>query len=98
MTKKLLLGIPTYRSVTSEGFAYQMGMLLDAVNSGLVRHLEVEANMYVTMARNTMCKTAIDLWKKGEVTHLLMVDDDTLVPPGGMTKLASRDFPVVGAP
>ena len=94
--KKILLGIPTYKSVCSEGFAYQMGMLLDSVNSGLVKRLEIEANMYVTMARNAMCFTAIDLWKKGEITHLLMIDDDVLVPPGGVAKLASRDFPVVG--
>jgi len=95
MTKKILLGIPTYKSVCAEGFAYQMGMLLDSVNSGLIKRLEIEANMYVTMARNAMCRTAVDLWKKGEITHLWMVDDDVLIPPGGIAKLASRDFPLV---
>ena len=96
MTKKILLGIPTYKSICSEGFAYQMGMLLDGVNSGLVKHIEMECNMYVTMARNKMCRSAIDLWKKGEITHLLMVDDDVMIPAGGIASLASRDFPVVG--
>ena len=95
MIKKLLLGIPTYKSICSEGFAYQMSMLLDGINSGFLKRLEIEANMYVTMARNKMCRSAIDLWKAGEITHLLMVDDDVLIPPGGIAKLCSRDFPVV---
>jgi hypothetical protein len=93
--KKLLLGIPTYKSICARAFAYQMGMLLDGVNSGLVKRLEVDCDMYVTMARNTMCKGAIEGWKRGEITHLLMVDDDVLIPPGGIAKLASHDFPVV---
>lgn len=94
--KKLLLGIPTYKSVSADAFAYQMAMLLDGVNSGLVKHLLMESNLYVTMARNMMCNTAIELWKKGEITHLLMIDDDMLLPRGAVTKLVERNLPVVG--
>ena len=94
---KILLAIPTYRTITSEAFAYHMAMLLDGLNSGLVKRLEIEANMYVTLARNTMCETALAFWRKGEITHLLMVDDDMVIPSGTITKLATHNAPVVGA-
>ena len=96
MDKKILLGIPTYKSVSADAFSYQMAFLLDAVNSGFVKHLVMEANMYVTMARNMMCRTAVELWKKGEISHLLMIDDDMLIPRGGVQKLIGRDLPVTG--
>jgi hypothetical protein len=94
--KKILLGIPTYKFLTAFAFGHMMGTLLDGVNSGLIRRLEIEADMYVTMARNQMCATALDLFGKGEITHLLMIDDDMIIPNGAIAKLASTDLDVVG--
>jgi hypothetical protein len=95
MDKKLLLAIPTYKFVTSIAFSHMMGTLLDGANSGLVKSLTMEADMYVTMARNNMCRAALELEKKGEVTHLLMIDDDVLVPTGGIKKICEHEAPVV---
>ena len=55
--KKILLGIPTYKSICADAFAYQMAFLIETINTGIVKHLVMEANMYVTMARNMMCRT-----------------------------------------
>ena len=93
--KKILLGIPTYKSICADAFAYQMAFLIETINTGIVKHLVMEANMYVTMARNMMCRTAVELWKEGRITHLLMVDDDVLIPPGGVAKLAAHTSRVV---
>jgi hypothetical protein len=97
MPPKILLGIPTYKFLSSFAFAHMMGTLLDGVNAGLVRHLQIEADMYVTMARNLMCKTALDLFEKGEITHVLMIDDDMVIPSGSIAKLAAHNLDVVGA-
>jgi hypothetical protein len=97
MDTKILLGIPTYKFLSSFAFAHMMGTLLDGVNAGLVNHLQIEADMYVTMARNFMCKTALDLHQKGEATHILMIDDDMVVPPGSIAKLVACNVDVVGA-
>ena len=96
MSKKILLGIPTYKYLTAFAFGHMMGTLLDGVNAGLVKRLQIEADMYVTMARNLMCSTALDLYAKGEITHLLMIDDDMQIPPGSIAKLAQNDLDVVG--
>lgn len=96
MGTKIILGICTYKYITSIAFGYHMGMLLDGVNCGLVKNLTIEADMYVTMARNNLCLTALHLHKEEGITHLLMVDDDMLIPNGAIAKLASNDVPVVG--
>lgn len=95
MDKKILLGIPTYKHVSAFAFGCMMGTLLDGVNSGLVKNLQIEADMYVTMARNIMCSTAIDLFNKGDITHLLMIDDDMHIPPGSIKQIAMNDLDVV---
>ena len=95
MDKKLLMAIPTYKFVPSISFSHMMGTLLDGVNCGLVKSLTMEVDMYVTMARNSMCRGALELEKKGEVTHILMIDDDVLVPNGAIKKVCEHDVPVV---
>jgi hypothetical protein len=97
MDKKILLAIPTYKYLSSLAFGNHMRLLLDGINSGLVRQLDIEVDIYVTMARNNMCKLALDHYERGAITHLLMVDDDVLLPDGSIAKLAANDVPVVSA-
>jgi hypothetical protein len=73
-----------------------MSTLLDGINCGLVKNLSIEADMYVTIARNNLCLAALDLQKKDGITHLLMIDDDMVIPEGSIEKLASNDLPIVG--
>ena len=89
--KSILLGILTYKYVTSIAYCNHMATLLDGVNCGLVKNLSIEADMYVTTARNNLCLTALN----AGVTHLLMLDDDVLAAPGDIAKLAENDVPVV---
>jgi hypothetical protein len=95
MQPKILLGIPTYKYLTSFAFGHLMRVLLDGVNSSLIKRLEIEADMYVTMARNMMCNTALELYQKEEITHLLMIDDDMIIPDGSIAALANHNVDVI---
>lgn len=93
---KILLGILTYKYVSSTAFSSHMATLLDGINAGLVKNLVIQCDMYVTMARNNLCLAALQLQESEGITHLLMIDDDMIVPPGSIEKLALNDVPVIG--
>jgi hypothetical protein len=95
MDKALLMGITTYRQIPAVCFAHHLTSLIDAAKFGYVKRIEVEHDIYITMARNKICNNALELWKNKEITHLLFVDDDVLVPLGGIRQLVDTNLPVV---
>lgn len=94
--EKVLLGIPTYKTVSSVAFAHQMAILTEGITSGLVKRLEIEVDLYVTLARNKICRKALEQWEEGNISHVLFLDDDVLMPSGGIVQLLSRKLPIVG--
>lgn len=96
MHPKVLFTIPTYKQVDSLCFGGHMANLLENVQLGLLCGISVEAGAYITTTRNRYCKTALDLYQKGECTHLWMIDDDMVLPQGTLTKLLSNNAPIVG--
>jgi len=95
METKLLMGITSYRQIPSICFAHHMTNLIDAAKFGFVKRLEIEQNLYVTVARNKIAANAVKLWKEGEISHLLYVDDDVLIPQGGIRQLVNTKMPIV---
>lgn len=93
--KKILVGITTYKFLVSLAFSHHIATLVDGINAGLVKKIHIESDMYITNARNQICKDALELWKKGEITHLLFIDDDMIFPVGTIQKLAERNVPIV---
>jgi hypothetical protein len=92
---KIFMGILVYKYVTSIAFGHHMATLLDGINTGYVKKFDMRADMYVTMARNDLCRAALQDYEKGEATHLLTIDDDMLLLPGTIKKLADMHLPVV---
>lgn len=93
---RVMLSIPTYRSVSSMAFASAVATIADSINTGCLAKIVVNADMYVTMARNKACDSVLRAADTG-ITHLWMIDDDMVVPPGALAALLARDLPVVGA-
>lgn len=93
--EKIMMGITTYKYVTSIAFGHLMATLLDGVNTGLVKRLQIEADMYISEARNNMVREALRLFAQKEITHLLLIDDDMLLLPGTILKLVEANVPVV---
>jgi hypothetical protein len=97
MEKSILMGITTYRQVPAPCLAHHIRAAFDAAKYGYTKRVEVEHDMYVTLARNKIAANALDLWHKKEITHLLYVDDDVQIPLGGIRQLADADVPAVSA-
>ena len=94
---KVLLAIATYKVVHSLVYQHHMGMVVEMLQSGLLKGLTCKSDMYVTMARNEFANHAIECASRGEATHLLMLDDDMLLPPKALQSLARHAAPVVSA-
>lgn len=97
MEKKILMAITTYKQVPAICFKHHFTNLIDAAKNCYIKRIMVEHDMYVTAARNKIAGTALMHWQRKEITHLLYVDDDVLIPAGGIKLLADADVPVIGA-
>lgn len=95
---RVIIGVPTYKYVPSLSSASLIGgAVIDCANSGLLAQYETRADMYVTMARNEIAMTALNLYREGKVTHLWFIDDDMVIPQGTIRKLIDRKVDVVGS-
>lgn len=93
---KIMLAIPTYKFVSSVAMARLIGTIIDSMNYGYLVHVDVQADLYITQARNQSAAKAANLFVRGEITHLWMIDDDMLISEGALHKLLSRDVAVIG--
>lgn len=92
---KILCCIPVYKAVEALPF---MSFLLFAAEAGKAEVSEkykVRWNVggpgvRTSNVRNAACDFAI----KGKATHILMVDDDMLIPPDIIEKLLAMDVPI----
>jgi len=93
---RVLIAIPPYRVVSAVAYANIIGTILENSGAGLIQSVCIRANSYITQARNEFVKLALKGYKEGVVTHLWMIDDDVIVPPGSLMRLLARDVPVIG--
>jgi len=70
-------------------------MIIKLMGTGLLRHFKGASDMYITIARNSFVMQALELFEKGEATHLFMLDDDVTPPDGFLQKLLSHNAPIV---
>ena len=94
-TQKVMLGITVYKYITSIAFGHMMATMLDGINTGFIKQLHIEADMYVSLARNMMARKALEEYHAGNITHVLLLDDDILIMPGTVLKLATSGHPVI---
>jgi hypothetical protein len=97
MAQEILLGVCTYKYVPSICMANLVGNIIDMCNNNLLREFHCEADMYITTARNKIVSRALELYEQKAATHVLMVDDDMILPLGTAKRLLERNVDVVGA-
>lgn len=83
---KIALGLPVYRSMSAHALAPLLGEL---AGTSLVTEILLESRPLVAEARNAICRDALELWDRGRVTHVVMLDDDVALPQGGLSMLAA---------
>jgi Fe-S-cluster containining protein len=92
---KVLIGIPTYKNVSSLSYMAGISTIVNAGSEGILATVSGKVDMYITTARNELCEYAIDLYQRKLATHLFQMDDDMVVPSGAITKLLSHNVEVV---
>lgn len=92
---KVFYAVPTYKCVGSLTYAEHQVQAFRLGSHGLVTYFQPIADMYITVARNTAVQMAIDMYAKGDVTHLFMIDDDVVPPEGFLPRMLSHGAPVV---
>ncbi len=85
---KVLIGVPSMDMSRSHMWAR-----LDAVEKPAGTHVMCAHESSIARARNLMCEAALT----AGASHLLMVDDDMLLPSDTLTRLLSHDVDVVSA-
>lgn len=96
MTKRVFIGIPTYRLVRPEALGHIISLITYSIGKDLLGGIKILANGYIAQSRNTIVKETLEAYKLGECTHLLFLDDDMIIPANGLEMLLSHNLPVVG--
>lgn len=74
--------------------------LLGAILPNALAHIRISApvGLRVDAARNTIVADALKTDARGKASsHLLFLDDDTLIPRDGIARLIAHDLPIVSA-
>ena len=92
MTPKVMLGIPIYQNMRSQAWLPITHSIIRAVQQQLLVGISNPTDMYITLARNQICREAIE----ADCSHVWFVDDDTTPTSCALEILLQASKEVIG--
>lgn len=92
---RVMVAIPSYRSLPSESFAYITKAIVGNIHKGLITGVSIEIGLYITVARNRLAAEAMRGFDAKMCSHVWWLDDDIMPEEDTLERLLAWEKPVV---